>query len=132
MISAQKCRNMLQIKREEFNSKTSEEIYQVQKTECERKIDNLIRYSNSTYAIVNLDSQPNPRLLFELEEAGYAIKIEKYSFSYELTISLPQDVENTSLQDESSDAQEPAQEVGFLSKLKSFVKGILTSNKDTL
>ena len=123
MISAQECRKNLQRKREELNSKDSKEVYQEQKKACEQEIDSWIRYGyNAEDTYVHLKLPPHPRLISELEELGYTTETKECSSFYKLYISVPQDVENTSLQDESSNMEEAAQEVGFISKLKSFVK----------
>ena len=123
IISAQECRDKLQIKREELNSKDSEEVYQEQKKKCERELDGWIRCDYTReYTHVYLKLPPHPRLVSELEELGYTTETEVCPTSYILRISLPRDVENISLQDESSNVKESAQEEGFLSKLKSFVK----------
>ena len=120
MISSQECRDKLQRKRE------NPKVYQKQKKKCEREIDGWIRHNcTHEYIHVYLKLSPHPKLVSELEEAGYVIKIDEVPVvptPYILSISLPQDVENTSLQDESGNVKEPAQEEGFLSKLKSFCK----------
>lgn len=106
-----------------FFAKDSEEVYQEQKKKCEREIDGWIRCDYTReYTHVYLKLPPHPRLVSELEELGYTTETEVCPTSYILRISLPRDVENISLQDESSNVKESAQEEGFLSKLKSFVK----------
>lgn len=119
------------ISAQDFNdkrSKLSEEVYLEQREKCERLLKTWIEDDfTSNYTFVCLHERPHPKLIGELEELGYVTKVDKKSSMsfYQLYIYLPQDVENTSLQDESGNARESAQEVGFFSKLKSFIKRIL-------
>ena len=101
MISAQECRDKLQREREK--------IYQKQKEKCIQVINNWIRLKyKDEYISVYFDLPPHPKLISELKRLGYATKTRKLSGFYKLFIFLPQDVENTSLQDESSNVKEPS------------------------